>query len=208
MEVVMPLLARFKLNNVENVFNDYVELETEDYKLRKLNKNDARDIVDIYENKDIMTYDRALFIKSESKARKFIEELNDMYEDRERIDWAIEDKKLEKVIGLVALFNISVLDSRAEVGYVLNKDYTNKGIMQYILRWIVDFSFNFLGIHKLEANINAQNAPSIKICEKIGFEREGCRKKQVFDRKTGEYNDNYTYGLINESWEIILEKIE
>lgn len=204
----MPLLARFKLNNVENVFNDFIELETEDYKLRKLSKMDARDIIDIYENKDIMTYDRALFIKNESSAKKFIEQLNDMYEERERIDWAIEDKNLGKVIGLIALFNISVLDSRAEVGYVLNKDYTNKGIMQYILKWMVDFSFNFVGIHKLEANVNAQNTPSIKLCEKIGFEREGHRKKQDFDRRTGEYNDNYTYGLINDKWEIILEKIE
>lgn len=204
----MPLFARFKLNNIESIFNDFPELETEKFKLRKLKKDDAKDIWDIYQNKDIITYDRAPFIRDQDSSRDFIEELGELYEERIRIDWAIEDKHISKVIGLIVLFNISLVDSRAEVGYVLNKDFTNRGIMKYILRWLVDFSFNYVGIHKLEANININNIASIKVCEGAGFEKEGIRKAHCFNKRTGTYMDNYVYGLINNRWDIIIEKFE
>ncbi|GIM29634.1 N-acetyltransferase [Clostridium polyendosporum] len=204
----MPLFARFKLNNIESIFNDFPELETEGFKLRKLKKDDAKDIWDIYQNKDIATYDRAPFIRDEESAKDFIEELSELYEERIRIDWAIEDKRISKVIGLIVLFNISLVDSRAEVGYVLNRDFTNRGIMKYILSWLVDFSFNYAGIHKLEANINTGNISSIKVCESAGFEKEGTRKAHCFNKRTGIYMDNYVYGLINNRWDIIIERFE
>lgn len=200
------MFARFKLNNIEDIFNDFPVLEMEDFLLRKITKNDYSDIIEIYQNKDIAIYDRALYISSEKDAEIFLNQINEAFKEKKRIDWGIEDKVSGKLIGLIGLSNISIVDSRGEIGYVLNKDFTNKGIMKYVLKWLVDFCFNFMGLHKIEANINTKNTASVKVCENAGFTMEGLRKAHNFNKRTGTYNDVYIYSLLNKKWDIIIEK--
>ncbi|ERK32214.1 GNAT family N-acetyltransferase [Clostridium intestinale] len=203
----MELVAYMRLNYLEKIFNDFVELELDEYILRKPEKKDGKDVIEIYKNRKEPIFYRSPSSINEKYARVFIEELLEEYEKRERIDWVVIDKNSNKVIGLIGLFSIDSQDSRGEIGYILNDEYTNKGIMSHILKWFVYFCFTYINLHKLEVNINCKNIPSLKVAKNVGFIEEGLRKNYYFNRIEGIYDDVILMSIINEDWEIILERI-
>lgn len=203
----MELVAYMRLNHLEKIFNDFVEMEMDEYILRKPDKKDGKDIIEIYKDRREPIFYRAPSSINEKQGKVFIEELLDEYDNRERIDWVIVDKNNHKVIGLIGLFSIDSQDSRGEVGYILNNNYTNKGIMKYILNWFVDFCFNYINLHKIEVNINHKNISSLKVAKSVGFTEEGLRREFYFNRIEGAYDDVVLLSIINNNWEIILERI-
>jgi len=48
-----------------------------------------------------------------------------------------------------------------------------KGLMTEALTGVVERAFGTLGLHRLEANIQPDNLPSIRMVERCGFRREG-----------------------------------
>lgn len=203
----MELIAYMRLNYLEKIFNEFVELEMEEFILKKPDKKYGRDIMEIYKNRREPIFYRAPSSINEKYGKVFVDELLDEYEDRHRIDWIIVHKDTDKVIGLIGLFSIEFQDSRAEVGYIINDEYTNKGIMKYILKWFVYFCFEYAKLHKLEVNINIKNNSSLKVAKAIGFMEEGIKRGHYFNRIEGSYNDVQLLSLINEKWEIMLETI-
>lgn len=203
----MAVVAYLRLNKIDKIFNEHHTLESEDFVLRKIEMKDIPDIIELYSSKELMVYDRVPRIEDEKSAKRFIEEIYDKYDNRERIDWGIVHKETGKLIGIFALYNISLIDSRGEIGYILNPQFRHKGIMQVVTSWMIDFLFNYVGMHKLEANINIHNESSIRMCENVGFKMEGSRKSYLFNKWTGEFMDSYLYAIINDKWEIIMERM-
>ncbi len=58
----------------------------------------------------------------------------------------------------------------------------------------IDFAFNALDRHRLEADVDPRNLRSIRSLEKLGFEREGLLKERYF--VAGEIQDAVLYGLL------------
>ena len=83
---------------------------------------------------------------------------------------------------------------RAEIGYMLNPAYQGKGIMSEALSIIIQYGFNNIGLHSIEANANPANQASIKLLEKIGFVREGYFKENYYFN--GNFLDSAIYSLI------------
>ena len=59
---------------------------------------------------------------------------------------------------------------------------------------IVDFGFEHLEIHSIEANLNPDNQASIRVLEKAGFSKEGYFKENYFSK--GEFLDTLTYSRL------------
>jgi [ribosomal protein S5]-alanine N-acetyltransferase len=80
----------------------------------------------------------------------------------------------DAIVGVINLNNIvrgSFLN--ASLGYYVGLPYTGQGFMTEGLRVAVQFAFENLGLHRLEANIQPNNAPSINLVKRCGFENEG-----------------------------------
>ena len=58
---------------------------------------------------------------------------------------------------------------RAELGYALHPDYHGKGIMQETMKEVLDYGFKIMKLHSVEANVNPENAASIKLLERNGL---------------------------------------
>ncbi len=59
-----------------------------------------------------------------------------------------------KIIGKIGVFNVvrGAFQS-CHMGYSLDKDYINKGLMTEVVNAIVDFAFNDIHLHRVEANV-------------------------------------------------------
>ncbi|MDC1259516.1 GNAT family N-acetyltransferase [Flavobacteriaceae bacterium] len=67
---------------------------------------------------------------------------------------------------------------RAEVWYKIHSDYWNKGYATESLKAIINFGFETLKLHRMEAGCAVDNKGSFTVLEKAGMVREG-RLRQV-----------------------------
>ena len=90
--------------------------------------------------------------------------------------FAIVLKENQKVIGSIGIEELSEeldkdLDNLLgrELGYVLNKDYWNKGIMKETVSKVVDYCFNTLKLNFLMASYFNHNIASKRVLENLNF---------------------------------------
>lgn len=98
------------------------------------------------------------------------------------------------IIGTVCLYDISIPFSRADLGYKFSSAYQHKGYASEAVEKLIDVAFTELDLHRLCARVQAENLPSIRLLEGLGFEREGiCRG---YMRMRGKWIDHLQYSLI------------
>ncbi len=110
----------------------------------------------------------------------------------------IELKDGEKFIGLIAISLGKQNYRTAEIWFKVHKDFWRKGYTTEALIKLLDFGFNKLKLHRIEAGCAVDNIASIKVLEKVGMTREGMKRKKLPIR--GEWKDNYFYGILEDDF--------
>ena len=106
----------------------------------------------------------------------------------------IENTLNNDFIGLFGLKLGSEKYKRGEVWYKTHPDYWNKGIATEVLAKMIDFGFDVLNLHRIQAGCAVANIASIKVLEKVGMIREG-RGRQLLPLKSG-WSDNFEYSIL------------
>jgi ribosomal-protein-alanine N-acetyltransferase len=107
--------------------------------------------------------------------------------------WAIEIDGA--AVGGVSLHpGVDVHRHSAELGYWLGRRYWGRGVMTTILATFSDRAMSAFRLHRLFATVYANNPASMRVLEKVGFEREGVQKSAVVKR--GELLDLYVYARV------------
>lgn len=172
-------------------------LSTERLVLRQLTNDDTEDFFFLQSNAEVMKH-IATPMKSLDEAEKKLKLFEDLLLKNEVINWAVTLKPDNKLIGLLLLKAIDCKNHRAEVGYMLHPDFWRRGIIQEALTAILDFAFNTLNFHSLEATIDPINTASEKILEKNGFVKEAHFKENYFSE--GKFLDSGVYSLLKSNY--------
>jgi RimJ/RimL family protein N-acetyltransferase len=137
---------------------------------------------------------------SEAEARAFIEEQK-MVQPGVPGQWfqiAIELKETGTLAGDCAL-KINEHDERqAEIGYTLARAYQGKGIASEAVSRVLDYAFRTLGLHRVIAITDCENAASITLLERLGLRREGHFIQNVWFK--GKWGDEYLYAILEKEW--------
>lgn len=108
--------------------------------------------------------------------------------------FAIENRLDREFIGLFGLKLGNEKYKRAEVWYKIHSDFWKKGYATESLKAVINFGFESLKLHRIEAGCAVENIGSIKVLEKSGMLREG-RLRQVLPLKSG-WSDNFEYSIL------------
>ena len=181
------------LSSIPRTFN------TRDLHLRPSNDTDAESMFTMLSDPQSMKYwsDEPI-----SNLEAAVEVLNkDLESDAQgnSMCWAVTLKGHDKMIGKCILFQFSQQNRRAEIGYLLNREYWRQGLMHQALEAVIDFAFNTLDFHRIEADVDTQNTGSLGLLEKLGFTREGLFRERwfVYD----EWQDSVMLGLLKRDWQ-------
>jgi RimJ/RimL family protein N-acetyltransferase len=174
-------------------------INTSRLSLRWISVDDVDDFFAIYSNPEVMRYWSTPPLPDRNAASKLISEIHDSFERHEILKWGIALPPDNTLIGSVTLFHLDFTHHRAEIGYALGRPYWGKGYMQETLRAVLNYAFEVLNLHRIEADVDPRNAASVKTVERLGFQREGYLRERW--QVNGEIQDALFYGLIRPDWE-------
>ena len=178
-----------------SVFTKIPTLYTERLTLRKLAVSDADDMYEYSKRFEVSKY--LLWSPHESRwaTKGYLSYLQRQYAKKQFYDWAITLSDSKKMIGTIGFTAFDIENNSAEVGYVLSSDYWGKGIAAEALNKIIDFGFDRLSLHRLEARIMTENLRSKRVAEKCGFVCEAVMRDKLYVK--GEYRTIDIFARIN-----------
>ncbi len=84
----------------------------------------------------------------------------------------------------------------AYLGYAIGAPFARRGYMTEGLRLVTEYAFTEMNLHRLEANIQPDNAPSIALVRKCGFRREGYSPRYL--QVGGQWRDHERWALLSD----------
>ena len=114
---------------------------------------------------------------------------------------AVECRDTGRVIGGVS-FHMNWRRDDAILGAVLNRHETGRGFMTEAMRGVMDLAFGELGLHRLHAVCDVDNAPVLRVLEKCGFRNEGRMVKRGKARPDAAepWFDQFGCAVLREEW--------
>lgn len=112
--------------------------------------------------------------------------------------WCITLKDTRSFIGLAGMVFKPARFSSAEIWYKLDVSYWGNGYATGVVALLLEYAFDQLQLHRVEAGCAVENLGSVRVLEKSGFQREG-RKRQVLPIR-GAWVDNFMYAVLAEDY--------
>ena len=168
-----------KLNFLTRLFSKIPTLETDRLILRELRRSDFRDMYEY--SADPMTSKFLLWDvhKSQEYTKEFIEYVISKYKSGDYNDWALVYKFNNKMIGTCGFTKIDEENNVAEIGYVLNPEYWNLGLATEAARAVIEFAFDVMKMHRVEAKFMYGNDASLAVMKKLGMKLEGYHRDML-----------------------------
>jgi RimJ/RimL family protein N-acetyltransferase len=111
---------------------------------------------------------------------------------------AVEVAATGTVAGDVGLCWRSEVHRRAEIGYAFLPDRRGLGYATEAAAAIVDLAFTGLGAHRVEGRLDARNAASAALLERLGMRHEGHLVENEWIK--GEWTDEAVYAILESEW--------
>lgn len=113
---------------------------------------------------------------------------------------ALVDKQSDLHIGNVTLNRIDWINRTADTGLIIGRaEYRGKGYAFEAWALVLDYAFRRLGLHKIIAGSIAENAASVEVLKRLGFQVEGTFRSEIL--VDGEYRDVVRLGLLRKEFQ-------
>lgn len=126
-------------------------------------------------------------------AEQFIEERINGHSN-EWAGWCIDYD--DRMVGSIELI-LDATHRSAEIAYSLARQYWNKGLMTEALIKTISAAFDTEPpLNRLFVKIDSRNANSVRVAEKLGFQREGVLRQNRFHK--GRFVDDVVLAILRE----------
>lgn len=138
-------------------------------------------------------------LKDKDQARILLENLIDEGIDENYIYKALYKKDSMEFVGEAGIIEYITHANRCVIGYNLLPQYWNHGYATEITKNLVKYSFEFLGVERIEALALQINTASCRVLEKSGFLLEGVLRN--FNKCETGYRNVCYYGMISSDFD-------
>jgi [ribosomal protein S5]-alanine N-acetyltransferase len=112
--------------------------------------------------------------------------------------FAVVPRGFDVAVGLFQVRQLEPSFATAEWGFAIGSPFWGTGLFAEGARMVVDFTFETVGVHRLEARAAVQNGRGNGGLRKLGAVQEGVLRKSFLRR--GEYLDQVLWSILDEDW--------
>ena len=154
--------------------SDFPDIETSRLRLREIVATDAPELFAIHGNAEAMRWFGSDPLTTQAQAEQLVE----MFAAWRRLPhpgtrWGIERKADRRLLGTCGLFKWNRGWKSCLIGYELATSAQGEGFMTEALSAVLSWGFGHMALNRIEAQVHAQNAASLRLLGKLGFVREG-----------------------------------
>ncbi len=106
--------------------------------------------------------------------------------------------KDDEIAGQIKLNRLRWFNRKAEISLAIKRKYQKNGIGSEALSMILNYAFNKMNLHRVEAEVIENNKPSLSLVKKFHFVEEGRLREAKYSN--GKYWDILRYGLLKEEY--------
>lgn len=179
-------------------FHPFQNIETERLLLRRINQNDVEEVLALRGNPETMKYIPRPLAKTKEEALVHIAMIEEKIENNTGINWGITIKGSNKIIGIIGHYRIQPENHRAEIGYMSLPEYNGKGYITEAIKAVVEYGFEQMNLHSIEAVIDPGNTASERVLQKNGFVKEAhILENELWE---GKFWDTVIYSLLKRNF--------
>ena len=126
--------------------------------------------------------------------REFVRRCIRCWKDGTAFPWVIARKNDDELVGMLEL---RIDNFRADLGYVIAREYWGNGYATEITKSVVDWAMAQEKIFRVWATCDVENLASARVLEKAGMQKEGVlRRYIVHPNISDEPRDSYCYSVV------------
>jgi RimJ/RimL family protein N-acetyltransferase len=107
-------------------------------------------------------------------------------------------RRPDRVVGDLMVRLGSLQHAQLEVGWVVHPDFQGRGLAGEGASMLLDLAFGRFAAHRVYAHLDARNAASARLCERLGMRREATLLEEEYN--DGEWQDTAAYGMLRREW--------
>ncbi len=149
------------------------QLHTERLHLRKMTTDDVDSLFTIWSDPEVTKFMNISNFTTKDQAEEMITFLNRLAQDHKAIRFTIIEKKTYEIIGSCGYNSLDFENEKAEIGYDIAKNHWGNGFAPESISSLIDYAFDTLHFHRIEAKVEPENVNSVRVLNKLGFTYEG-----------------------------------
>ena len=126
---------------------------------------------------------------------RFIQWANREREDGRYVCFAVVPEGLDTAVGIFQLRALESGFGTAEWGFAIGSPFWGSGLFTKGADLVIEFAFEVLGVHRLEARAAVENARGNGALRKIGAMQEGILRKSF--RRGGKHHDQALWAIVS-----------
>lgn len=117
-----------------------------------------------------------------------------------RLDWilAVEARETPRMLGTAGLYVRYDDQDQAMLGYAFRRDAWGRGYATEAAAAMLELGFDALGLRRIWATCDPDNAASRRVLEKVGMTLEGRMRQDTVIR--GQVRDSLVWGILQREW--------
>ena len=116
----------------------------------------------------------------------------------DRVSFAVELRATGETVGDVMVQWVSRAHAQGEIGFVFHPDHQGRGYATEAVSPLLRIAFDELGLHRVIGRLEARNAASARVLEKIGMRREAHLVENEWVK--GEWQSELVYAILDREW--------
>lgn len=180
------------------IFENIPTLETNRLILRKMSLDDTDEMYEYAKSPQVTKYLTWSPHVNKAYTFEYLSYLQTRYKSGDFFDWSIILKDSEKMIGTCGFTRFDYHNNSAEIGYVINPEYSGQGIATEATSRVIRFGFEALSLRRIECKFIIENQASRRVMEKNNMTFEGIRRDGMLIK--GEYRNIGICSILREEF--------
>ena len=144
--------------------------------LRALEPSDVELLYQWENDPEIWKISQTLTPFSKYTLKQFIDSAQEDIFKVKQVRFMVNLIHTKQTIGILDVFDIDFLNSRAGIGILIDKNHRNQELGTEAVQLATNYLFNTLHLHQIYCNIESNNLVSLKLFQKYGFSIIGTKK--------------------------------